>query len=430
VKRFYLQTFGCKLNQSDTAAVRAALRSRGLAEASAPAEAELIVVNTCTVTARADSHARQAIRRLKRLSPRSRLVVTGCYAERDAELLAAMPEVDDVLGLGERGELYRLAGGEAEPPGQAGPFEPEADFGGRTRPYLKIQEGCDMECSYCVVRTVRGPSRSLPGDEVIGRLRALARRGFKEVVLTGTHLGLWGGGRERRENLLDLLRAVDGAEGLPRIRLCSLEPYEVGDELLELMASSRRIARHLHLAVQSGSARILERMRRPPDPEGIRKAVKTARRMMPECGIGADVIVGFPGESDDDFAATVGLLTGAPFTYAHVFSFSPRPGTEAAAMPGRVHTETVTRRGAELRASMKERNYSFRLDLVGCTLPALVLANRDKRGRPVALTDNFIHVSVEAEGSVAPNSLCSVAITGASRGETVGAMESGESPAG
>jgi len=420
LKTYYLQTFGCKLNQSDSAAIRAALKSRGLREAREPSGADLIVVNTCTVTSRADRSARGAIRRLKRAAPGSRLYVTGCFADRAAGLLAEMPEVDEVFGLAQRQELYHAVSGENDADECLPiPFEPETDFGDKTRAFLKVQEGCDQECSYCVVRLIRGSSRSLRSDEVLRRLRALARDGFKEVVLTGIHLGHWG--RDTGEGgLAHLLRRYEEAEGVPDIRLCSLEPFDEIYQVLELMAGSRRIAQHLHLAVQSGSARVLEAMRRSPDPQAIRATVEKARKLMPICAIGADIIVGFPGESDDDFQATMDLLTGAPFTYAHVFAFSPRPGTEAATLPDKVHSKIIKRRSAVLRAAMAVKNLEFRRSLVGSKIKALAISRRDRKGRLAVLTSNYIHVAIEGTPQPRPNEPCEIEITAAERQETVG----------
>ena len=417
MKSFYIHTFGCKLNQTDSAAIRAALTAGGMSESSDPEEADLIVVNTCTVTGRADRHARQAIRRLRRQAPTSKLVVTGCYVQRSGAGLSAMPDVDRVFGLEQRAELIGFATGEKSDAQESWPFDPETDFGSRTRAFLKIQEGCDYSCAYCIVRTVRGRSRSLPLRAVVDRLRALGEHGYAEVVLTGIHLGLWGCDTGEG-NLADLLKTIDEDHGMPRIRLCSLEPYEVNEDLLRLISGSQRIAHHLHLAVQSGSAEILEAMRRPPHPDEIRRTVELARELMPECGIGADVIVGFPGESDQDFEATASLLAGAPFTYAHVFAFSPRPGTEAAGMTNRVHPETIKNRSVTLRSRMAEKNYRFRLGLVGNIVTAVVIKKVDETGRRIALTDNYVRVSLETDDFGSAGSLCSVMVTAATREET------------
>lgn len=401
MKSFLIKTFGCKLNQSDSAGVRGALLGQGLREATAPEEADLIIVNTCTVTHRADQGARQAIRRLKNFAPDARLVVTGCYAERDARLLAALPEVDEVFGLSQRKELFQYVSGIIPDDLDFGGFDPDADYGEKSRAFLKVQEGCDLKCSFCVIRLVRGRSRSLPADEVVSRLRSLAEQGYAEVVLTGIHLGLWGrdlGFKGVGKGMLHLMREIDKADGMPRIRLNSMEPYVLGDETLELMAASDRFAHHLHLSIQSGSEKILRAMRRRPDVDGIYRVVRKAKELMPDCGIGADVIVGFPGEEDDDFRMTYDLFTGAPFSYAHVFSFSARPGTDAASLPGKVHSKTITERSAALRGAMAERNYKFRSSMLGREFTAVELRQKDTDGRPTALTDNYIHVSLANSG--------------------------------
>lgn len=422
MRSFYLRTFGCKLNQADSAAVRGALLRQGLREAAAPEEADLIVVNTCTVTHKADQDARQSIRRLKAWSPHAKLIVTGCYAERDAQLLAAMPEVDQVFGLSNRRELYQFTAGVDPVDPDFGGLDFEADFGEKTRAFLKVQEGCDMLCSFCIIRIVRGASRSLAAEEVVHRLRLLAERGYREVVLTGIHLGLWGrdlGIRGVGKGMLHLLQTIERAEGMPRIRLNSLEPYVIRDELLDLMAGSETFTRHLHLSIQSGSERILRAMRRRPDVDKFWHVTRRARELMPDIGIGADIIVGFPGEAEEDYQATFRLMTEAPFSYGHVFSFSPRPGTEAATLPYQVNPAVIGERSARLRAALAELNLRFRRALVDRTIPAVFLRQRDDGGHPVALTDNYLHVSV-TRGAVPPTGAGAVRILAAEGDQTIG----------
>lgn len=425
MKSFLLKTFGCKLNQSDSAGVRGTLLSQGLREASAPEEADLIIVNTCTVTHRADQGARQAIRRLKSFAPDSHLVVTGCYAERDARLLAALPEVDEVFGLSQRKELFQYVSGIIPDDLDFGGFDPNADYGEKSRAFLKVQEGCDLKCSFCVIRLVRGRSRSLPAEEVIHRLQSLEEQGYDEVVLTGIHLGLWGrdlGIKGVGKGMLHLMKEIDKAEGMPKIRLNSMEPYVLNDEILQLMASSDRFAHHLHLSIQSGSEKILRSMRRRPDVDGMYHAVRRAKELMPHCGIGADVIVGFPGESDEDFRLTYDLLTGAPFSYAHVFSFSARPGTDAAKLPDKVHSKTISKRSATLRAAMAERNYKFRSSLLGEELSAVALQQEDDKGRQVMLTDNYVHVAIDGNEKKSGRKLTKLRVTKVDGAKTIGVI--------
>ena len=402
------------MNQADTAAVRGALLQQGFREASAPEDADLIIVNTCTVTHRADQGARQQIRKLKSLSPDSKLVVTGCYAERDAKLLATMPEVDQVFGLSQKKELHQFVTGHVPANLDFGGFDVENHYGEKSRAFLKVQEGCDMRCTYCVIRLVRGKSRSLDLDEIITRLQKLKMAGYSEVVITGIHLGLWGkdlGLKGVGKGMFELLSAIDLAEDMPKVRLNSLEPYVLKDETLELIARSTKFCKHLHLSIQSGSENILRAMKRRPDVKQMYDVVEKARKLMPLCGIGADIIVGFPGETDEDFEATYDLMTKAPFTYGHVFAFSPRPGTEAADMKNLVDSQVIKERSARLRAAIAEKNRQFRESLIGKKTTAVVLQQVDEQGRQVVLTDNFLHTVLDDNIPVPETGVLKVEIT-------------------
>jgi threonylcarbamoyladenosine tRNA methylthiotransferase MtaB len=420
---FHIKTFGCKLNQADSAAIRGALIANNLFESPDPEHADLILVNTCTVTSRADQDVRKQIRKLRKLAPESTLIVTGCYAERDAQVLALMPEVDQVFGLTRKEELHQFVTGIAPENHDFDGITVKSDFGEKSRAFLKIQDGCDMKCSFCIVRIVRGKSRSLMLDEILTRLRMLAGQGFREVVLTGVNLGLWGkdfGMRSRNESLLHLLTSIDEAEDMPtRIRINSLDPVMVSDELLQMLAESRRFAHHLHLSVQSGAPDILKAMRRHTDVAHMHRITNKARELMPECGIGADVIVGFPGETDDDFQQTCDLLTSAPFTYGHIFSFSPRPGTDAAELPHPVNSKVIRQRSARLRAAMSKKNISFRKSFIGKTLTAIPLHQVDEKNRRLVLTGNYLHVSVDGL-SEKDNQLLPITVTGVSDTTTSG----------
>jgi threonylcarbamoyladenosine tRNA methylthiotransferase MtaB len=413
---FHIKTFGCKLNQADSASIRGALMAHNLSESPDPEGADLILVNTCTVTSRADQDVRKQIRKLRKLAPGATLIVTGCYAQRDAKKLALMPEVDQVFGLTRREELHRFVTGIAPEDADFGGIEAESDFGDKSRAFLKIQDGCDMKCSYCIVRIVRGKSRSLALDEILPRLRMLAGQGYHEVVLTGINLGLWGrdlGMRSRSESILHLLTTIDEADGMPsRIRINSLEPVMVNDELLHVLAESRRYAHHLHLSIQSGSQDILRAMRRHSDVEHMHRIVDRARELIPACGIGADVIVGFPGETEEDFQQTYDLLTGASFTYGHIFSFSPRPGTEAAGLPHPVNSGIIRQRSARLRAAMATKDMAFRKSFIGKILTAVPLHQVDEQNRRLVLTGNYLHVNVsglsEEDNRLVPITVTSV----------------------
>jgi threonylcarbamoyladenosine tRNA methylthiotransferase MtaB len=413
----HVTTLGCKLNQLDSAELAGVLRGtaglRGaVAPVADPARARLIVVNTCTVTAAADADARHAIRRRRRESPDALIVATGCFAERDPDALAAMPEVDLVLRRAERPraadlilEALRRRHPDALGDGCA-TRDAEAsipDFGARTRAFLRVQDGCDLRCAYCIIPSVRGASVSVAPGEVEGRLLALLAAGYREIVLTGVNTGDYGKDLTPRLTLADLLvrllRSVDEDAGPFRLRLNSLEPRAVTPELIGLMASTPRLARHLQIPLQSGSDRVLAGMRRNYRSADYLRVVRALRAACPDAGIGADVIVGFPGESDADFQQTSDMLLAAGVSYLHVFSWSPRPGTPAASRARRVAPEAVRERSAVLRALGRDLALSFRRSQVGRLQEALVMRGRREDGRLRVLTSNFIEATLLDEGA-------------------------------
>ena len=385
---YYLENFGCRATQADAAAVQLGLEARGLRPV-APEEADLVVVNTCTVTASADSQARQAIRAFHRKNPRARIVVCGCYAQRAPEELAEIEGVSWVVGNARQAEIVSIACGEgsvtharglvaiapfgaAHSAGRArsapegheagiltdgladyrevlvGPVEP--GLGGHTRPTLKIQDGCNHRCAYCVIPQVRGCSRSLAPEGVIAEIRRLVGIGAREVVLSGINLGGYGRDLAPRLSLGDLIEEILARTSLERLRLSSLEPMHLTADLVERMAASERIAPHFHIPLQSGSDRILHAMHRWYRAEHYARRIEWIHQRMPDAAIGADAIAGFPGETDADHRATLDLVARLPFSYLHVFSFSPRPGTEAVRLGGAVSQERIRARARELRA--------------------------------------------------------------------------------
>jgi threonylcarbamoyladenosine tRNA methylthiotransferase MtaB len=425
MQKFFFRTFGCKLNQADSASVRGALLQHGMTEAAAPEDADLIVVNTCTVTNKADQGARQQIRRLKRLSPSARILVTGCYAERDAELLNSMPEVDQVFGLSRKKELHQYITGYVPDNLDFGGLEFESHFGEKSRAFLKVQEGCDMKCTFCVIRVVRGKSRSLEIEEIIRRIRSLKDQGFAEVVLTGIHLGLWGrdlGIKGVGKGLLELLRRIAEQPDMPQIRLNSLEPYVIKPELLQLISQADCFAHHLHLSIQSGSERILRLMKRRPNVPQMYEMMQTAKEMMPGVGLGADVIVGFPGETEEDFEETYRLMTEAPFSYAHVFAYSDRPGTEATDMKDKVPGNIISDRSARLRSAIAANNLRFREAMIGNSYRAVMLQTNGHPGRTSVLTDNYIHVDIDELPGVDPQKIQQVRVERADQESTAGEL--------
>jgi len=417
---FAVTGLGCKVAQYDAEALSAELEQRGLVRLDGPDGADLLLVNTCTVTTRADYQARQLVRKLVREHPGARVVVTGCYAERDRAALETIDGVDLVVPRRQLDRLGALlAGGGASGSAPAASGERAAfnrllfRFGNRSRPFIKIQDGCDEQCAYCIVPSVRGPSRSQPQDEIERQLEQLAGEGFGEVVLSGVHLGRWGedlGGGEASDlpTLLERLREL----GLPlRYRLSSIEPLEFTDRLIETIAGFGAVARHFHLPLQSGSDTVLRSMNRPYTAEQYAGRVEAVLSALPDACLGADVIVGFPGERQRDFDLTMELVDGLGLAYLHVFPFSPRPGTAAEGMPGRPHGDVVRERSRCLRQQSTVLRQAFAERFVGTTQQAVVLSVDEDGGDALGLTGNYLQVAFPA-GSARRRTLVDVTIHG------------------
>ncbi len=383
-------------------------------------DAGLIVINTCTVTQRSDQQVRQAIRRLHRENPEARIIVTGCYAERDPEVLATLPGVGLVVGNADKERLPEILeslvpdsqGKIVHTPLEAGRdylLPPMAQTGGKTRPLVKLQDGCDAHCSYCIVPKVRGPGRSARAEDVLAEVRSLVERGFQEIVLTGVHLGAFGLKIKGHARLPDLLERIVQIPQIGRIRLSSIEPMHFDRAIIELAAGNPVFARHFHIPLQSGSDRILRLMRRPYTAARFRELLRHIQSELPDAGIGTDVLVGFPGETDEDFAETCKLIQDSPLTYIHVFPFSPREGTAAYSMPGRISSQVMKRRLNEVLEISRRKNLSFRRRFVGQVLPAITLSHEEELGSSLVLTGNYIHARVPGL-SVPPNRLVNIRI--------------------
>ena len=398
--RFFVQNFGCRATQADGAALEAQLAGRGLAASDERETADLVILNTCTVTAEADSDARSAIRRVHRENPGARILVTGCYAQRAPEELAKMPGVEWVVGNSHKTQIAEVIAGEVDYHGQiviGDIFEtrdiltaPILDASGdRTRPNLKIQDGCHNRCSFCIIPFVRGKSRYSGADQIVEQVRALSTK-YKEVVLSGINLGRWGRESGSKLRLPDLLRRLLEETGIERLRLSSVEPMDFSDDLLGLIAETSRISKHVHAPLQSGSDTILRRMHRKYRPRHYADRVMKARQLMPDAAIGADVMVGFPGETDELFEESRQFIEAMPFTYLHVFTYSERPGTPAASMPGVVAMRVRKDRNRILRDLANDKNAAFRRSLLGRDFTAVTL---DPPG--LALTDNYIKATLD-----------------------------------
>jgi threonylcarbamoyladenosine tRNA methylthiotransferase MtaB len=412
---YHTLTLGCKLNRFDSAAVEVELARRGFAHEQDLAAADVVVVNTCSVTGKADAEARRLVRQVRRANPGCRLLVTGCYAELDPCALRALPRVDRVFGNRDKPRLSAILD-EMGIVASAVPA-PGLRFGDRGRAYLKIQEGCDLACSYCVIPRVRGRSRSVPPERVTADFLALAAAGYREIVLTGVNTGDFGRDLEPRLSLEGLLDTLLRIAGPNRIRLNSLEPLAVTDGILRMMADDSRLAPHVQVPLQSGSEPVLRAMRRNYRLSQYLDRVEALREAVPHAAIGADVIAGFPGETDERFEETVRFIERSPLNYLHVFAWSPRPGAPAASLPGRPHGRAVAERSLRLRELGERRFLEFRKTFEGRALDAVLLGERRGDGRWRALTGNFIETAVAGEGLDSRQPV-RVRVVRAERGET------------
>ncbi|HXA63765.1 MAG TPA: tRNA (N(6)-L-threonylcarbamoyladenosine(37)-C(2))-methylthiotransferase MtaB [Bryobacteraceae bacterium] len=404
---FHVHNFGCRASQADGAAIESALVGQGMCPADV-AEAQLVVLNTCTVTALADQDLRKAVHRVHRENPGARILVTGCYAQRAPEELAVLPGVHWVVGNSHKVEIPEIVTDPAAPyHGQTNVGEihvgqihvgdifatheflsaPVEDAAGdRTRPNLKIQDGCNNRCSFCIIPFVRGRSRSAPADRVIEQVQNLAAR-YREVVLSGINLGRWGREPGSTTRLAGLIRRLLDETAIERLRLSSVEPMDWSDDLLGLVASEPRIAKHVHAPLQSGSDGVLRRMHRKYRPRHYEERILKARALMPDAAIGADVMTGFPGETAEEFEESRSFIESLPFTYLHVFTYSERPGTPAAAVPDQVPFEIRKERNRILRELAARKNLEFRRRMIGRTLSLVTLSEG-------ALSDNFLKVEL------------------------------------
>ena len=381
--RVAIKTLGCKINQYDSAVIQERLARESCAFVPFEEAADVYVLNTCTVTDRADWEARQLVRKARRRSPASRVVVTGCYAQVSPEEVSGLPGVDFVVGLNRMDELVRFVTGpepETAPAVSVGDPRDERGVGvlgarrflGRTRAFLKVQEGCNFACSYCIIPTARGRSRSVPPERVLDQVRGLADAGFSEVVLTGIHLGGYGYDLSPRLPLGALVRRIAESGLIRRLRLSSLDPREVTDELLEVMAGSEVVCPHLHVCVQAGDDGVLKKMRRNYDTAYFARVMARARRKLPRAALGTDVIVGFPGETEQAFGASLDFLADLPLTYFHVFPYSARRGTPAVDMPGQVPPAEKKERSLRARELGARKKHEFYRSQVGRRVSVLV----------------------------------------------------------
>lgn len=406
-----ITTLGCKINQYDSAVIQDRLGSRHTFVPFAE-PADCYIINTCTVTDRADWEARQLVRRAKRLSPRAKVLVTGCYAQVNPEEVARVPGVDYVVGLNRLEDLVRLVDLPVEMTRatvrvseikreRGVPVLGTRALPGHTRAFLKIQEGCNYSCTYCIIPTARGLSRSVPPAAVMDQVRRLADAGHSEIVLTGIHLGGYGQDLTPKSDLTGLLELISVSRLIPRIRLSSLDPREVPDRLLELIAASDRICPHLHVCAQAGDDEILKRMRRNYDTGYYRELLIKVRERLPDAALGSDIIVGFPGETDVAFERSISFFGSLPLTYFHVFPYSSRRATVAAALLDQLPIRLKKERGRRMRELGAKKKEEFLLRFCGRSLAVLVEGKLDRAtGRLRGFSRNYLPVLVSGAGQL------------------------------
>ncbi len=426
--KYAVITFGCRVNQADSLGFEEDLLARGASPAP-PEQADVVVVNTCSVTSSADQGARQTIRRIARANPNVSIVVTGCYATRKPDELASLPNVvrvapnDDkphLIQIGIRGSAFGSRnhdGSEADAQTTAERFgDGEGSCGaavvpgvaGRTAFTLRVQTGCAEPCSYCIIPETRGQPRSVPLQRVLVDVERVAAAGFKEIAITGVHLGSYGRDLRPAWSLLDLLRALAATRVI--FRISSLEPMDCTADIVDLVARSSNLARHFHLPLQHASDRVLASMRRPYTVSQYARLVDAIRARMPNAAIGSDVIVGFPGESDEEFEQLAAYLERSPLTHVHVFPYSDRPGTAASAMAGRVPGPVIRDRGRRVRAISERLSVRFRHSQVGTVQSGLTIEDGS-----LVVTGNYLKLRIAA--GLPRNEWVRVRVVSENRGE-------------
>lgn len=413
-KRVSFHTLGCKLNFSESSTIAREFERGGYQRVSPTADTDVAVINSCSVTEHADKKCRNIIRKIHRRNPSAIIAVTGCYAQLKPQDIAAIEGVDLVLGNNDKADVYRrveelkASRGEAEVYGcsydQINRFFAAYSSGDRTRSFLKVQDGCDYKCAYCTIHYARGSSRNISIEELVREAEQIASEGQREIVITGVNTGDFG--RTTGERFIDLLRALDGVEGIDRYRISSIEPNLITDEIIEFCASSPKFVPHFHIPLQSGSTHILGLMRRRYTAEKYRERIAKIRELMPDAFLGVDVIVGFPGEGEEEFMETYRLLEEVEASFLHIFPFSERPGTPAVAMPNKVQSNIAIQRVSRLEELSTRLHKSFAEKYLG-QVREVLFESTDRRGMMCGYTDNYLRVKCKYDTSLI-NQICKV----------------------
>ena len=433
---FKISTLGCKVNQSESDMLNKELQAINWIPADQSEAAEMVIINTCTVTQKAAMQSRQAVRKAIRANPDARIIVTGCYAQTEPNSLANIKGVQYVVGNADKHRIGELIDADHAQSAdktvticndvcQSQLLKPATPpfAGSRTRPVFKIQDGCNAVCSYCIVPRARGPSRSLPPDDVLEGVQALSEADCPEIVLSGIHLGQYGRDLTPKTSLSELLAGIERTTAIRRVRLSSIEPLEVTDDLIEQVAKSSRFCRHFHIPLQSGDDRILKKMKRPYRADDFKQLVDNIHHRIPDAAIGVDILVGFPGETDAAFNITHELIRDLPVSYLHVFPFSARPGTTAAEFGGRIPPDVIKTRCKQMRQLGNVKRQNFNARFIGQSLEVVVESTRHAAtGFYKGLSSNYIVVLIDANDAQIKQRL-SVAITGQVDDALMGAIE-------
>ena len=392
--RFFIKTFGCKVNQYESQAMRELLIKAGFKECLSRETADIYIVNTCTVTQKADSESRHWAGMLHKTNPKAKIVITGCCAEKDGDSFLFLPNVSDIIKNNDKSRIAEILIGIPNPePRTPNTFLSISDFKDHTKAFVKIQDGCSNFCTYCKVPLVRGASRSKPLKDVLEEVSVLASKGFKEIVLTGICLGAWGGDLAQGLSIVDVLKAISGLSADLRIRLSSIEPKYITEELIDYIAGNKKVCKHLHIPIQSGDDEILAKMNRPYNNRQLRELIIKIRDKIADIGITTDILTGFPGESDKQFWNTVNLIKEILPVRTHIFPFSKRVGTAAFSISNAVPCDIIKRRFQSMKTAAITASYLYKEKFLGKELEVLVESKRDKHsGRLTGYSGNYIKV--------------------------------------
>lgn len=418
-------TLGCKVNQYETQAIRESLAAKGFMEANSEQPADLYVINTCTVTSVSDEKSRQYIKKVRRKNPRATVVVTGCYAEADAETIKKMEGVDYVITKAEEACLAEIVSRDTvhRVPTQDSIYNLKiSHFAGHTKAFLKIEDGCDMYCSYCIIPYVRGGIKSRRYQDILDEAKRLIQNGYKEIILTGIHLGAYGKDTQKNHRLLDVIQMLSNLSGLERLRLSSIEVNEITNDLIDLVADTKNVCPHFHVPLQSGDDYILERMNRKYTASEYIEVLDNIRSKIDVPSFTTDVMVGFPGEKDVHFENTINLCKKAGFSRMHIFSFSAREGTPAAKMPDHCQPQIIKQRKAMLEAAANNIAFAYKKQFLNKVVEVLVEAERDhKTNQLCGYSERYMKVLFNGSDTI-KNKIVSVRIEKITHQNAIGTL--------